>query len=199
MKKLILILMICFPIILLAQKGTIVPDIKQTTNTTVSANTDGTKTWFVQDYLVNCLDTTKKCYLVKENGINKSVPQDDVYDFVFEDGFKYTLQVKEEVKPPPVNAFDGIYNYVVVKIISKKDKLSDASSVPTVTKNTAGNKSSEIPTPDKPNVYVSPETATPEVLEEIQVLKKQIKDLKKQVDVMQLQLDMQFQLMQKKQ
>ena len=49
-----------------------------------------------------------------------SEPQEDVYDFPYEEGYKYTIWVREELKSPPIHPSSGIYNYILVKIVSKK-------------------------------------------------------------------------------
>jgi hypothetical protein len=160
----------------------------------------------MEDYLLNCLDSVSKCYLIKENGVNKTVPVNDVYDFVFEEGNKYTVQVKEELKTPPISAFTGIYNYRVIKIVSKKAVFADASDIPTVSAKTLV---TPVITPVVTVNEVAPAVIAPvennnnaaeraKVDEEIKALKKQVSDLKKQLEVIQLQLDMQLQLFQKK-
>jgi hypothetical protein len=126
------------------------------------------------------------------------VPQEDVYDFVFEPGFKYTLLVKEELKAPPVNAFTGIYNYTVLKIISRRQISADNSTEPiTKNQNSSGN-ASTIPVTENPKVYVGATDNTPDLFDEVQSLKKQVKDLKQQLEIVKMQLDLQFQLFQKK-
>lgn len=198
MKKSAFIIILFYSTIIFAQKGTIIPDVKQQSNIQNTADVDGMKTWIMEDYLLNCLDSISKCYLIKENGINKTVPQEDVYDFVFEPGFKYTLLVKEELKVPPVNAFTGIYNYTVLKIISRRQISTDNSTEPiTKNQNSSGN-ASTIPVTENPKVYVGATDNTPDLFDEVQSLKKQVKDLKQQLEIVKMQLDLQFQLFQKK-
>lgn len=198
MKKSAFIIILFYSTFILAQKGTIVPDVKSQTNTQGVSDADGLKTWIMEDYLLNCLDSISKCYLIKENGINKTVPLEDVYDFVFEPGFKYTLLVKEELKAPPVNAFTGIYNYTVLKIISRRQISADNSTEPiTKNQNSSGN-ASTIPVTENPKVYVGATDNTPDLFDEVQSLKKQVKDLKQQLEIVKMQLDLQFQLFQKK-
>lgn len=198
MKNSAFILVVFYSAVVFAQKGTIIPDIKQQTNIQSTSDADGVKTWIMEDYLLNCLDSISKCYLIKENGINKTVPQEDVYDFVFEPGFKYTLLVKEELKAPPVNAFTGIYNYTVLKIISRRQASPDNSTEPiTKNQNSSGN-ASNIPVTENPKVYVGATENRPDLFDEVQSLKKQVKDLKQQLEIVKMQLDLQFQLFQKK-
>lgn len=201
MKKTLLYFLLFCPVFLFAQKGTIIPDVKPQT---VTSTPSDTKTWIVEDYLLSCLDSSSKCYLIKENGANKTVPVNDVYDFAFEAGNKYTVWVKEELKTPPISAFSGIYNYRVTKIVSKKAVFADASDIPTVSVKTPVTpvvnpvvqvSEAAIITPAENNDNAAERA---KVDEEIKALKKQMSDLKKQLEVIQLQLDMQLQLFQKK-
>lgn len=203
MKKTVLFILLCFPVFLFAQKGTIIPDVKPQA---VASTPSDTKTWIVEDYLLSCLDSSSKCYLIKENGVNKTVPVSDVYDFAFEAGNRYIIWVKEELKTPPISAFTGIYNYRVIKIVSKKVVFADASDIPTVSAKTPV---TPVITPIVPVNEAAPAVIAPventdnaadraKVDEEIKALKKQVSDLKKQLEVIQLQLDMQLQLFQKK-
>ncbi|MCC6584844.1 MAG: hypothetical protein IT271_14160 [Chitinophagales bacterium] len=203
MKKTVLCILLCFPVFLFAQKGTIIPDVKPQA---VASTPSDTKTWIVEDYLLSCLDSSSKCYLIKENGVNKTVPVSDVYNFVFEAGNRYTIWVKEELKTPPISAFTGIYNYRVTKIVSKKAVFADASDIPTVSAKTPV---TPVIIPIVPVNEATPAVIAPfenndnaaeraKVDEEIKALKKQVSDLKKQLEVIQLQLDMQLQLFLKK-
>jgi len=203
MKKTVLCILLCFPVFLFAQKGTIIPDVKPQA---VASTPSDTKTWIVEDYLLSCLDSSSKCYLIKENGVNKTVPVSDVFDFAFEAGNRYTIWVKEELKTPPISAFTGIYNYRVTKIVSKKAVFADASDIPAVSAKTPV---TPVITPVVLVNEAAPAVIAPvenndnaaeraKVDEEIKALKKQVSDLKKQLEVIQLQLDMQLQLFQKK-
>lgn len=202
MKKLILFLLVYCPVILFAQKGTIIPDIKPQAS---SSTPPDIKVWNIDDYLLDCMDSTSKCYLIKENGANKTVPVNDVSNFVFEEGNKYTVWVKEELKTPPISANAGIYTYTVTKIISKKQSTIE---IPVVSKNEIQKEATDIPvetsvkpaaTADKQVYYVTKSTPTEEQLtNDVAELKKQIRELKKQVEVMQLQLEMQLKLVDKK-
>ena len=203
MKKTVLCILLCFPVFLFAQKGTIIPDVKPQA---VASTPSDTKTWIVEDYLLSCLDSSRKCYLIKENGVNKTVPVGDVYDFAFEAGNRYTIWVKEELKTPPISAFTGIYNYRVTKIVSKKAVFADASDIPTVSAKTPVTPviSPVVPVNEAAPAVIAPVENTDnaaeraKVDEEIKALKKQVSDLKKQLEVIQLQLDMQLQLFLKK-
>ena len=191
MKKSVVLLFICMPVFLFAQRGTIIPDVKPSVPSSVP-NTN--KVWVIEDYLLDCPDGKSKCYLIKESGVNKTIPVDDVFDFVFEPGIKYTVWVKEEMKTPPVSVNVGIYNYIVVKIVSKKGVVSDASEIPSVTAVTPVS----TPTPTASatevvmiNTYESEYKARVE--EELRTLKKQVAELKKQLEVLQLQMQLQLQ------
>lgn len=203
MKKTVLFILLCFPVFLFAQKGIIIPDAKPQA---AASTPSDTKTWIVEDYLLSCLDSSSKCYLIKENGVNKTVPVSDVFDFAFEAGNRYTVCVKEELKTPPISAFTGIYNYRVTKIVSKKAVFADASDIPTVSAKTPV---TPVISPIVPVNEAAPAVIAPvenndnaaersKVDEEIKALKKQVSDLKKQLEVIQLQLDMQLQLFLKK-
>ncbi|MBP6659575.1 MAG: DUF4377 domain-containing protein [Chitinophagales bacterium] len=203
-KKFCLIVLF-FPVLLFAQRGTLKPDVKpEISIKTIDAKItidDDIKTWQVSDGLFVCGDTSDFCYEVKENGITKMIHQKDVFGFFFEDGNKYTITVKEELKKPPLSADETIYTYTLVKIISKKP-VEIYSAIPSVIEK------ENIPTVDKTtpvNLPISSaQTDAPSTLfesklqDEITAMKKQIKDLKQQIETMQLQLDMQLQLLLKK-
>lgn len=187
-KKSFFLFIVFWPVFVFAQKGTIIPDTKPQSSSVNTANE--TKTWMIEDYLLDCKDTTK-CYLVKENGINKTVPVEDIYNFDYQEGLKYTVSVKEELKTPPISATAGIYKYKVIKIISKTEPISATTNTPvtvSTTNETATSNASIVPTENEnTNLY-----------NEIEKLKKQVEDLKKQVEVLRLQIELQLQLMQKK-
>ncbi len=188
MHKILFIFLVLSPYFLMAQKGIIKPDLKPQ-GTAVSLP-DDVKIWQVDDKLVNCLDSNKRCYVVKENSVNKTVFADDVYGFFYEEGNKYTITVKQVLKTPPVSTFAGIYIYRLVKIISKKAVTAE---IPVVTKEEIQN--AAIGTPGQ-TIKV---TSIEEILSnDIFDLKKQIRDLKKQVEIMQLQMNMQLKMMDKR-
>lgn len=198
MKNFTIILFISFPLFIFAQKGVVVPDVKAPATTIVTKNNlpSDIKTWIIEENLVNCIDTLTKCFVVKEDGITKSVSEEDVFDFIYEDGYRFTILVKEELKTPPISLNAGNYTYTLYKIISKKliDKNSSTSytDIPTVTKNEITSKTDD----NNPETPITNYEAASK--EEVFSLKKQVRDLKKQVDVMQLQLDMLMQVIIKK-
>lgn len=203
MKKIILTLVICFPLFLMAQKGIIMPDEKSNTTTNYSKQlSNDIKIWTIEENLVNCIDSTTKCFIFKENGITKIISEENVFHFIYEDGYKFTIQVKEELKTPPVALNEGNYTYTLVKIISKKliDKNATQSdnsyvNIPTVSKSTTNTISSKT---DENDVEIPVTNFEAASKEEITSLKKNIQSLKKQVDVMQLQMEMLMQVIIKK-
>ncbi|HUM50360.1 MAG TPA: DUF4377 domain-containing protein [Chitinophagales bacterium] len=209
-KKFCLIVLF-FPVLLFAQRGTLKPDVKpEISIKTIDAKItidDDIKTWQVSDGLFVCGDTSDFCYEVKENGITKMIHQKDVFGFFFEDGNKYTITVKAALKKPPLSADETIYTYTLVKIISKKP-VENYALIPTETTtenkfSTISKDANSIPIVTDQQTIVTPvppaTTSTETKLqEEISALKKQLKDLQKQIETMQLQLDMQLQLFLKK-
>jgi len=208
MKKFILILIITLPFFAVAQKGVIKPDTKPSTpaNTTIKNNNaslpNDIKIWVIEENAVSCIDSVSKCYVVNENGITKTISQNDIFNFFYEEGYKFTVWVKEELKTPPIPVSSGNYNYTVVKTVSKK--LIDKN-------NASSNAYTEIPTVSKKDKYIISNAATDitttevavtnndnALRDDVELLKKQVKELKKQVEVMQLMIDMQLQLIQKK-
>jgi hypothetical protein len=170
MKNLIFAILICLPFFLMAQKGEIKPD-KITSEKTTPFPEDF-KLWTIEEYLLNCPDSLNKCYVIKENNNTKKIPQEDVYDFPYEEGYKYTVWVREELKSPPINPKSGIYNYILVKIVSKKLMHKKTKPVTTesniteqkpVSKNTDTLSTTLIAKPKtgsviKPETFVKPKT-----------------------------------------
>ena len=98
---------------------------KKTTKKT-SAKTQklpaNTEVWTVDAMRAKCEGViTSNCLLVKKPGDRDfNLFYDNIIGFDYEDGFIYTLWVKKEAKTPPIPADASIYNYVLVKIASKK-------------------------------------------------------------------------------
>lgn len=62
-----------------------------------------------------------KCLLVKKQGQNAfELFYDNIIGFDYQEGYIYTIWVKEEAKTPPIPADASIYNYTLVKIVAKK-------------------------------------------------------------------------------
>ena len=81
-----------------------------------------TQVWTINSERAQCEGvTTMQCLLVKKQG-QKTFEffYDNIIGFDFERGFTYVIWVKEELKTPPIPADASIYNYVLVKVVSKK-------------------------------------------------------------------------------
>lgn len=188
------------PLMLVAQKGTIIPDAKPSLQVNASAPND-ILIWQISPFTSPCNDNNSTCYTVKENKIEKIIPIEDVLNLDFEEGNQYVVWTKATLKTPPISAYSGIYNYTIVKIVSKKISALEKSNFIPVTNNVNTIQSVQLPTDTASNSTASPIDLNAEKIklnEEIEQLKKQMKEIKKQLEVMQLQLDMQLQLFQKK-
>lgn len=65
--------------------------------------------------------TTSMCILVKkQTDKDFNLFYDKIEGFNYEEGFVYTIWVKETLKTPPIPADASIYNYTLVKVASKK-------------------------------------------------------------------------------
>ncbi|MBK6275867.1 MAG: hypothetical protein IPF58_14795 [Saprospirales bacterium] len=115
--------------LLIAQRGTIQPEIKQenpvkntSTSTVVKNNVSSENiiVWQISENLKSCSDSGILCFEVVENGVSKTVSQNDVFGFYYELGNRYTISVKKEIKTPPVKINSDIYNYFLEEIISKQ-------------------------------------------------------------------------------
>lgn len=197
---------------LFAQRGTLKPDVKPQAPVNISDSKKNItsdadeKTWQVSDGLFVCGDSSNFCYEVKENGVSKMIKQKDVSGFFFEDGYKYIITVKEEMKKAPIAVDESIYAYTLIKVISKKP-VENFASIPVASSgenkaNDISKDAKNIPVVADQTTIVAPASPTnnneSKLLEEITTLKKQLKDLQKHVETMQLQLDMQLQLFNKK-
>ncbi len=107
----------------LAQTGktTVKKTVKKTTTpkVTLPANTS---VWTVDAQRATCEGvTTMQCLLVKKPGDKDfNLFYDNIEGFDYQEGFVYTIWVKQETKTPPIPADASIYRYVLVKIVSKK-------------------------------------------------------------------------------
>ena len=95
---------------------------KKTTKPKKQALPANTQVWKIDAVRAKCEGaTTQYCLLVKKTGDKDfNLFYDNIIGFDFEEGIVYTLWVKEELKTPPIPADASLYNYVLVKIVSKK-------------------------------------------------------------------------------
>lgn len=217
-KMLLYLLLIC-PMFLMAQRGTIKPDIKpnSTSIKTLPILPENTKEWQIDGKLINCMDSIYKCYLIKENGETKSIVKEDLLNFLPEENYTYTIWVKEELKPTPVSSFVSIYIYTLDKIISKKLKgtnkeiavqnTNDYTAIPTVlddkdkkeaTATDVTNTTTDTTTiisSAKPFVTNFPQGVAPSETEKTAALKEEVDTLKKQLKELRKQMEtMQMQI-----
>lgn len=81
-----------------------------------------TQVWTINAERAQCEGvTTMQCLLVKKQG-QKTFEffYDKINGFDYQEGFTYVIWVKEEMKTPPIPADASIYNYILVKVVSKK-------------------------------------------------------------------------------
>ena len=81
-----------------------------------------TQVWIIDAQRAKCEGvTTQNCLLVKKPGDKDfNLFYETIAGFEYEDGFVYTIWVKEEMKTPPIPVDVSVYNYVLVKVVSKK-------------------------------------------------------------------------------
>ena len=107
--------------ILSAQPGSIKQGVKKTTQTTSKKITSKNQNILMIDgELANCQGTTSgKCMLVKAPGKKEyELFYDQIEGFTYEEGYKYTLQVKADtLKDMAADAFR--IKYTLIKILSK--------------------------------------------------------------------------------
>ncbi len=84
MKNYICILFLFLPFTILAQKGIRIPEVKSTSKS-INTNENYIKTWTIKSSILKCMDSLS-CYSILENGIQKTIPIQDVSNFIFEDG-----------------------------------------------------------------------------------------------------------------
>lgn len=111
-----------------------------------------TQVWTINAERAQCEGaTTMQCLLVKKQG-QKSFEffYNNIIGFDYEEGFTYVIWVKQEAKTPPIPADASIYNYVLVKVVSKKETSKAVTKVedikPTITKPQSGMNTSKITT-----------------------------------------------------
>ncbi len=90
--------------------------------------------------------TTMQCLMVKKQGQKEyELFYDNIEGFNYEEGYTYTIWVREELKSPPIAADESLFKYVYVKTVSKKSvnpsasttNASSTSSTPSLPKQTA--------------------------------------------------------------
>lgn len=123
MRKLSFIFLLFISIYSFSQttKKTVKKSVKKTT-TKAAVLPANTSVWTIDAVLAQCEGvTTKNCLLVKKTGDKDfNLFYDNIIGFNYEEGFVYTLWVKEELKTPPIPADASMYNYTLVKIVAKK-------------------------------------------------------------------------------
>ena len=202
MKKEILLFLFLCPTFLFAQRGTIQPEIKQenpvkntSTSTVVKNNVSSENiiVWQISENLKSCSDSGILCFEVVENGVSKTVSQNDVFGFYYELGNRYTISVKKEIKTPPVKINSDIYNYFLEEIISKQ-LIFEYKKDPKQLKN----KINSTNTQEIPLIYSTTEKAiTTKLAKEIDELKIQVTDLQQLVQTLQLQIELQMKMLKK--
>lgn len=115
MKKFLSIFILFISIISFAQTANKKASKKQTLP-------PNTQVWTINAERAQCEGaTTMQCLLVKKQGGKFfELFYDKIEGFDYEEGFTYVIWVKEEMKTPPIPADASIYNYILVKIVSKK-------------------------------------------------------------------------------
>lgn len=88
------------------------------------------QTWVISSETTPCeSDPDKACLLYKATGKKEfEILQEPIEGFQYSEGNEYTIQVKQEIKKPPIAANESVFKYVLVKIVSQK-QLTPAPSV----------------------------------------------------------------------
>lgn len=83
----------------------------------------GTQTWTIASETVRCQNSDNQCLLVKYPG-NKEfeILNEPIEGFNFENGYDYVITVRQEVKSPPIQINESVFRYILVKVISKKNR-----------------------------------------------------------------------------
>lgn len=78
--------------------------------------------WTVDAQRAKCEGVmTMQCLLVKKPGDKDfNLFYDNIQGFDYQEGFTYTIWVKETLKAPPIPADASMYTYTLVKVIAKK-------------------------------------------------------------------------------
>ena len=80
------------------------------------------QTWVISAETTPCeSDPDKACLLYKATGKKEfEILQEPIEGFQYSEGNEYTIQVKQEIKKPPIAANESVFKYVLVKIVSQK-------------------------------------------------------------------------------
>lgn len=131
MKKTLSFLLTILILNVLAQKGVVIPTAPVTPSKSPSASKPkpvntapkpaaGTEIWKVDATSTPC--TLGQCMLIKKAGQKEfEIFEDVIEGFDFTEGNTYTIQVRQTLKQPPIQANESIYKYELVKVISSSD------------------------------------------------------------------------------
>lgn len=140
MKKIFSILLIFITISVSAQKGVVIPTTPVTPQKSQSVSKPkpvntapkpaaGTEIWKVDATSTPC--TIGQCMLIKKAGQKEfEIFEDVIEGFEFTEGNTYTLQVRQTLKQPPIQANESIYKYELVKVITSSDSKYSNITVP---------------------------------------------------------------------
>ncbi|MBK9328169.1 MAG: DUF4377 domain-containing protein [Sphingobacteriales bacterium] len=146
MKKTLSFLLTILILNVLAQKGVVIPTTPVTPQKSPSVSKPkpvntapkpaaGTEIWKVDATSTPC--TLGQCMLIKKAGQKEfEIFEDIIEGFEFTEGNTYTLQVRQTLKQPPIQANESIYKYELVKVMASTDSKYSNISVPTPTTNT---------------------------------------------------------------
>ena len=100
----------------------------------------GVVAWTVDAQRAKCEGaTTMQCLLVKEQGKKEfELFYDKIDGFEYQEGFVYVIWVKQVPKTPPVPVNVSVYNYVLVKVVSKKSTAGYSNTTEDVKKPLSG-------------------------------------------------------------
>ncbi len=141
MKKIIPFLLSILILNAMAQKGVVIPTTPVVPPKSSSVNkpkvpattpkpSAGTEIWKVDAATTPCI--SGQCMLVKKAGQKEfEIFEDVIEGFEFTEGNTYTLQVRQTLKQPPIQANESIYKYELVKVISSSDAKYNNTPVPT--------------------------------------------------------------------
>lgn len=96
--------------------------VANSTKKTTPKKPANVQVWMVDGQRATCEGvTTMRCLLVKKQGEKDyNFFYDNIIGFDYQEGFVYTLWVTTVPKTPPVPADASIYDYKLVKVVSKK-------------------------------------------------------------------------------
>ncbi len=141
MKKTLSFLLTILILNVLAQKGVVIPTTPVTPPKNQSSQKPlplipkpkpapaGSEIWKVDATTTSC--SLGQCMLVKKAGQREfEIFEDVIEGFEFTEGNTYTLQVRQTLKQPPIQANESIYKYELVKVITSSDSKYSNISVP---------------------------------------------------------------------